>query len=162
MHAAVLAVTIVLLDQTTKLWVWATFLLGETRPIVPGLLNLRYVRNDGAAWGLFAGQRWPLIAISVFMLGLLIRHRHELIAFGRAGTLTLGLLCGGIVGNLLDRLRFAYVVDFVDLYWGARHFPAFNVADAAISVGVALYLWLTVRADLRMLAKPEAMRETAP
>ncbi len=161
MHAAVLAIMIVLFDQATKLWVWSGFLLGEKRPVIPGLLNLRYVRNDGAAWGLFSGQRWPLIAVSLFMLALLIRHRHELVAFGRSGVVTLGLLCGGIVGNLLDRLRYAYVVDFVDLHWGTRHFPAFNVADAAISVGVALYLWLTLRAELRLRAV-EGGRESTP
>ncbi len=148
MAAAALAILIVFLDQATKLWVWSMFVLGETRPLVPGLFNVRYVRNDGAAFGLFSGQRGPLIAVSLLMLGLLIRFRRDLAVFGRTGIATLGLLLGGIVGNLLDRLRFGYVIDFLDLHHGSRHFPAFNVADAAISLGVALYLWLTVRSEL--------------
>lgn len=141
-------------DQITKHVVWQSFRLGECRQVVPGLLNLRYVRNEGAAWGILAGHRWPLIAVSVGMLGLLYANRRELGHLGRAGRLAVGMLLGGIVGNLVDRLRFGYVVDFVDVYVGQSHFPAFNVADAAICVGVSLYMLASFRRT--MTATPAA------
>lgn len=155
-----LVATVACLDQLTKLWVWRSFRLGEARELVPGLLSLRYVRNEGAAFGLFAGHRWPLIAVSLGMLWMLCANRRELASLGRTGRLALGLLSGGIVGNLIDRLRYGYVVDFVDVFLGQSHFPAFNVADAAICVGVGLYMLASFRGVARATspapAKPEA------
>ncbi len=146
MFLAGLIVALVLLDQITKHLVWSSFCLGEVRPVIPGLFNLRYVRNDGAAWGLFSGHRWPLITVSVVMLALICRHRRDIIALGRSGFWAVGLLAGGITGNLIDRLRFGYVVDFADFFWKTQHFPAFNVADSAICIGVAFYVWATLAA----------------
>jgi len=143
MFVAGLLVLVTLLDQITKYWVWRDFRLGEARTVIPGFLDLRYIRNEGAAWGMFSGHRWPLIAVSVVMLALLIAHRREILELGRMGALALGLLGGGILGNLIDRVRYGYVVDFLDFHWGSSHFPAFNVADSSICLGVALYMILS-------------------
>ncbi len=131
---------VALLDQATKAWIQAVFVHGEKRVVIPGFFNLHHIRNTGAAWGMLSGWRVLLIAFSIAMLLLLIRRRHELFYRFRGGRLAAGLLAGGIVGNLIDRLRLGFVVDFLDFYHGGWHFPAFNVADSAICIGIGLYL----------------------
>ncbi len=130
----------VLLDQLTKLWIQTEFLYGEQRQVIAGLFNLHYIRNSGAAWGVLAGWRLLLILFAVVMLVVLVRRRQELFYGLWLGRPALALLLGGIVGNLMDRIRFGYVVDFLDFHWQGHHFPAFNVADSAICIGVGLYL----------------------
>jgi len=139
----ILAGVVVLLDQATKAWVLAAFQLHETLPVVPGWFHLTYVRNPGAAFGLFAGRaeafRVPFFLgiTAVALVAILVVAWRA--APGRTWFLTaLGLVCGGAVGNLIDRLRWGEVVDFLDVFWRSHHWPAFNVADAAISVGVIL------------------------
>ncbi len=140
-------VAIVALDQAVKHAVWSRFRWGEALPVLSACFQLRYIRNQGAAWGILQGQRWPLIAISIGMLALLHRHRNALAESGRLERSALALLTGGILGNLIDRLRFGYVVDFLDFHWNGWHFPAFNIADAAICLGVALYLGASIVAQ---------------
>ena len=140
MRLPLLICGVTLLDQATKAWVQAAFAYGEKRTVIPGLFNLHHIRNTGAAWGLLAGWRVLLIAFSLAMLLLLLRRRREFFYGFRGGRLAVGLLAGGIVGNLIDRLRLGYVVDFLDFYHGRWHFPAFNVADSAICIGIGLYL----------------------
>lgn len=152
-----LLAAITLLDQVTKHVFWSRFRLGELRVVVPGLFNLRYIRNEGAAWGIFAGHRWPLVLVSAVMLAILWVHRRDILAYGRTGSWATGLLAGGILGNLLDRLRLGYVVDFLDFHWQEHHFPAFNVADSAICVGVLLYLAISL-----FQGTPRPAAETPP
>lgn len=135
-----MAILIVVSDQLVKEWVRDAFALHEMWSIIPGVFNLTYVRNTGAAWGMFSGQNLALSLLAVVMLALLVIFRRRILPPGRLSAVALGLLCGGIVGNLLDRLRLDYVVDYLDFYWGTAHFPAFNIADAAICCGVGLYL----------------------
>ena len=130
----------VLLDQLTKLWIQTEFLYGEQRQVIAGLFNLHYIRNSGAAWGVLAGWRLLLILFAVVMLVVLVRRRQELFYGLWLGRPALALLLGGIVGNLMDRIRFGYVVDFLDFHWQGMHWPAFNLADSAIFIGVALVL----------------------
>ena len=130
---------LVALDQVTKNLIWYCFRLGEAVQIWPGFFQIRYIRNEGAAWGILQGQRWPLILLSVVMLIVLNRNKSIANEFGWLGAASLVMLSGGIVGNLIDRVRFGYVIDFLDFSYGGRHFPAFNVADSAICIGVALY-----------------------
>jgi signal peptidase II len=145
MLALWVSITIAVLDQFVKCLVRARFSLHGGVVVVPGLFDLRYVRNTGAAWGIFAdGTHW-LALLSVVVLGLLVRFRHSFLPPGVAGRLVLGLLAGGIVGNLIDRVRLNYVVDYLDFYWRGHHFPAFNIADAAICIGVGVYLALHLR-----------------
>jgi signal peptidase II len=138
-----LAGTIVVFDQITKALVLERLSLGVPVPIVEGLLSLTLVLNPGLAFGLLGGVpsawRWVVAALSLVALAVLARVALRVLPDGGwPGRLAIGLIFGGAVGNLVDRARFGAVVDFVDVYWRGWHWPAFNVADSAITVGVAL------------------------
>ena len=140
MLALLLSSFIVAADQFTKFLVRNDFYPGDSLPVWPGLFHLTYVRNTGAAWGMLGGLNGWLAGLSVVMLLALVIFRRSLLSDTLAHRLALGLMIGGIVGNLMDRLRLSYVVDFLDFFWHGHHFPAFNVADASICVGVGLYV----------------------
>jgi len=140
-----IAGAVLALDQATKAWVLSAFTLYESVPVVEGWFHLTYVRNPGAAFGLFSGRaaafRVPFFltvtAVALVVIALVARR----LPVGRRWTLAaLALVFGGAVGNLIDRVRWGEVVDFLDVFWKAHHWPAFNVADAAISVGMVLLL----------------------
>jgi signal peptidase II len=138
-----LAGTIVVLDQITKAIVLERLALGVPVSVVDGLLSLTLVLNPGLAFGLLGGVpsawRWVVGVLSLVALAVLARVALRVLPDGGwAGRLAIGLIFGGAVGNLIDRARFGAVVDFVDVYWRGWHWPAFNVADSAITVGVAL------------------------
>jgi signal peptidase II len=145
----VLGSLVVILDQATKYAVRSRFALGDGLTVLPGLFDLRYIQNTGAAWGMLEGLSHWLIVLSVVMLAILIRFRHTFTTHSLCSRLALALMGAGIVGNLLDRVTFGYVVDFLDFYWASHHFPAFNVADSAICTGVGLYMLSTIRSEGR-------------
>jgi len=141
-----------ILDQATK--VWATRLLrnGEELEIVPGFFRLVHWQNTGAAWSLFTGKNDWLATISIVSLVALFYFRHYFDAHTRMGRIALGLLFGGIAGNVIDRFRVDHVIDFIYFYaerrgGGEVGFPAFNVADATITAGVVLLLWMSWRKE---------------
>lgn len=145
---------VVALDLATKAWVSALFVPGEAREIT-GFFKMVLVYNSGAAFSFLADaggwQRWfftlVTIAISVALVALLRRqHGHRMVA------LALALVLGGALGNLWDRLTLGHVVDFVLLHVGQYAWPAFNLADSAITVGVALLIWDSVRPRPRAAA----------
>ncbi len=138
--AVSLGSSIAILDQVTKCLVMQRFIRGESVTVIPHLFSLTYIRNYGAAWGIFSGQGQWLAVLSILMLGVIILFRKSFMKGLLWHRIATGLLIGGIIGNLVDRIKLGYVVDFLDFYLGARHFPAFNVADSAICVGVALYM----------------------
>jgi signal peptidase II len=145
-----IAICITVLDQATKFWVRESYALGHTQIIIPGFMNLTYLRNTGAAWGMLGGQSMLLSILSVVMLVVLVVFRRSILSDSRIHRVALGLMIGGILGNLLDRICFGWVTDFLDFYIGNHHWPAFNVADSAICVGVGLYVissWWTARAE---------------
>lgn len=140
-----LVLLVVVVDQLTKIWVVKSFVLYETLEIIPGFFNFTYLTNKGAAFGFLAGvdAAWRhyffLILASVAMVLIVVTWRrlhkdHAL--YGPA----LACIAGGAIGNVIDRLRFGAVVDFLDFFVAGHHWPAFNVADSAIFVGVALFL----------------------
>jgi signal peptidase II len=138
-----LAGAIVALDQITKAIVLEHLPLGVPVTVIDGWLALTLVLNPGLAFGLLGsvplGWRWVVAALSLVALAVLARVALRVLpAGGWTGQLAIGLIFGGAVGNLVDRARFGAVVDFVDVYWRGWHWPAFNVADSAITVGVAL------------------------
>ena len=143
--------TILVLDQLTKMIVDRTMSLHQSIPIIDGLFNLTYVRNTGAAFGIFAGSheafRLPfLILVSVLALGFVVvmlkRLRDE-----ETGLITaLSLIIGGAIGNLIDRVLYGEVIDFLDFYWSNYHWPAFNVADSCITIGVLITLFYLIKA----------------
>ena len=155
MTPLLVAILVVLLDQATKEWVRGAFSLHESLPVVPGFFHLTYIRNTGAAWGMFSGQNIALSVLALVMLVVLVLFRRKILPPGRVHRVALGLLCGGIVGNLFDRLRLDYVVDFLDFFHRGWHFPAFNVADSAICVGVAIYVLGTLLAPAPAAPAPE-------
>ena len=140
-----IAVAVAIVDQLTKLWIMTTFALHEQQNIIPGVFDLVYVTNTGAAFGFLAGSKNLLrqaffVAVAIIALIVIIFAYGHLKRQGRIFVYALGLIAGGAVGNLIDRLRFGSVVDFLDFYLGSYHWPAFNAADSAITVGVALFL----------------------
>jgi signal peptidase II len=139
-----LSALVLVLDQVTKLVVVQRFALGERLALVPGWLDLTLVYNRGAAFSFLAAadgwQRWFFIVIGVaasaFILWLLVRHGSQ-----RMFALALALILGGAIGNVIDRVFHGQVVDFVLAHWQDRwYFPAFNVADSAITVGAVLLI----------------------
>ena len=134
---------VLLLDQATKLLALARLSPGHPVSVVDGFLALTLVLNPGLAFGMLGtvppGWRWVVALLSLAALCALGLLALQLLPGGGwSEAFPLGLIFGGALGNLVDRWRFGAVVDFVDVYWRAYHWPAFNVADSAISVGVAL------------------------
>jgi signal peptidase II len=140
-----IAAAIVVLDQIVKAVMRSTLDLHESIVVIPSFFNLTRVHNYGAAFGLMNAAEFPfktvvLSIVATLALGALSWYGATLPAEQRLARLGLALIIGGAAGNLIDRLRSGYVVDFVDLYWRDWHFWAFNVADAAITVGVSLMI----------------------
>jgi signal peptidase II len=149
----VVAGTVIALDQLTKWLVRQEFLhTGDSRTLIPGLFDLCYIRNIGAAWGVLSGWQPFLIVFSLVAMTLLVWRRHALLGDLSLRWLVLGLLLGGICGNLIDRIRLRYVVDFLYFHWGPHYFPAFNVADSSICIGVGLFILLQWREERRRKA----------
>ena len=134
-----LAVLVILLDQITKTLIIGTFKLGDTQPVW-SFFNLVRVHNTGAAFSFLAGasgwQRWFFTAVgvgaAVFIIYMLRSHPGQ-----KLFSFALACILGGAIGNVIDRLLHGYVVDFLDFHYAGTHFPAFNIADSAISVGAA-------------------------
>ncbi len=127
-------------DQASKILVHQRFALGESVPLIPGFFHLTYVRNTGAAWGMFSGFSGWLTVFSIVALVLIIVFRHRWIGDSLRHRLAFACILSGVIGNLCDRLRYGYVIDFLDFHIGRHQFPVFNVADAAICVGAGLFL----------------------
>ncbi len=135
-----LIAVIIVLDQATKAIVRANLPLGDSHPVISGLLNFTHVQNTGAAFGLLNDVDFPfksivMIAIAGLALLAIAAYATQLGFEDRLARLGLALILGGALGNLIDRAMVGHVVDFVDVYWRGVHFWAFNVADAAITVG---------------------------
>ena len=140
MRVPLFAVLLVAADQLTKYWAVSRLKPVGSVTVLSGFFNLSYVENQGAAWGMLAGQQVFLISFSLLTLGFLVWRRRQLFAPLWGSTLTMTLLFGGVVGNLIDRVRLSYVIDFLDFHWRGAHFPAFNIADASICCGVFLFI----------------------
>ena len=135
--------SILVADQVTKFWITSHFSLYDAQVVIPGFFNLVYVTNKGAAFSMFASVESPLrhyffVTINIIaFLGLSIaafkmRRNH------RFYTISFALIAAGALGNVIDRIRYGAVIDFLDFYFGSYHWPAFNVADSSICVGVVI------------------------
>lgn len=137
-----IALVVILLDQFTKTLILGDFRLGEARRVTD-FFNVVRVHNTGAAFSFLADgsgwQRWFFVGLgavaAVFIAWMLNKHGHQ-----RLFAWALALIMGGALGNVIDRLIHSHVIDFLDFHWGARHFPAFNLADSAITLGAALLI----------------------
>ena len=123
-----LGIIVLVLDQLTKQAVRAHLVYNQKIPVIDGFFNLVYVRNDGAAWNILSGHSIILILISLAVLVALFVYRKRFLQDGLLHKVLLGLLVGGIAGNLVDRIRFGWVTDFLDFEFGTYHYPSFNVA----------------------------------
>ncbi len=143
---------VVVLDQLVKWWVTRTLALGEEVPVTPFLSWVRW-HNEGAAFSILSDatgwQRWFFVAMAVAFLAFIIYELRRLPQQARLMGWVYGLIAGGAVGNLVDRILHGHVVDFVLLHYQQWYFPAFNVADAALTVGAGLWIWTMLMEYLR-------------
>lgn len=145
-----IAATITFLDQISKLSVQRMLHPGQVIPIIPSFFNLTYVLNPGAAFGFLsdapAAVRGPFFtAISILAALFIVYYRSRHRGGHLLPSLGLTFILGGALGNLVDRIRLGVVVDFLDFHYGVYHWPAFNVADSAITVGVAIMVFEILR-----------------
>jgi signal peptidase II len=139
-YAVILVV--IALDQLTKMWATASLSPVGSMTLIPGLFNLTYVQNTGIAFGMFKGEG---LLVGIFVAGLALAalyHTRGLDWARREPNFVGGCLCGGALGNLIDRGRLGYVVDFFDVHLSVHHWPVFNVADSLICLAVA---WIVFR-----------------
>ncbi len=141
----VIIVLTVVFDQVSKLWIVNSFELFHSKIIIPGFFNLVYVTNSGAAFSILADVDSPwrhyfFVGVGVVALIVLSFFWYRLRKNSAYFSVALALIAGGAAGNLIDRVRVGAVVDFIDIYVGSYHWPAFNVADSAICIGVTVYL----------------------
>lgn len=139
-----LSVLVIVLDQITKQLILANFQPYEVLPILP-VFNLTLMFNSGAAFSFLADQggwqRWFFSAIAVVVSVVIVLWLKRMPSTDRLLAIALALVLGGALGNVWDRLMLGHVVDFIQVYWDVHYFPAFNVADSAITIGAILLLW---------------------
>ena len=142
----VVAGAVLILDQVTKALILAHLSLGGSIAVIPGFFDLTHVHNPGGAFGFLAGMSAEVrsllfVAVSLVAAGLILYFYWQTPLGQRFLSFGLALIFGGAVGNLVDRIRFGIVVDFLDVYAGTLHWPAFNVADSAITIGVGIFAY---------------------
>ena len=139
-----LSLIVIVLDQATKQWFESSFMVYEVVNVLP-FFNLTLVYNEGAAFSFLSDQsgwqRWFLAAVATVVTSVLVIWLRGLQQQEKLTAISLGLIIGGAVGNLIDRLLFGHVIDFLDFYIGQYHWPAFNIADSAIFIGVAVMIY---------------------
>lgn len=130
-----------IVDQATKLYIHATMKLYQSVPVVDGLFNITYLRNRGAAFSFLSDASWRLpffIVVTLVACCVIVAVMVKLRQDQTLAQVALAMIFSGAVGNLIDRVRIGEVIDFLDVYWKSYHWPAFNVADSLICVGVGL------------------------
>jgi signal peptidase II len=137
---------IVIADQVTKYIVDRNMPLHHSIPIIDGVFNLTYIRNTGAAFGIFSGSheafRLPfLITVSLAAIGFIFMMLKRLRECETGLITALAFILGGAIGNLIDRITYGEVIDFLDVYWSHYHWPAFNLADSFITIGVGITVY---------------------
>lgn len=138
---AAVALSVLVLDQATKLLIDRVLDLHQSVTVIPDFFHITYIRNKGAAFGILAGSPFRIpffLAISSAAIVVIVAVIRKLQPQQRIAAVSLALILSGAVGNLIDRLRLGEVIDFLDVHWYEHHWPAFNVADSAICVGVFL------------------------
>src|SRR5215470_11975117 len=150
-YLLLVAVTLVA-DRWTKAWIQNRFDINESATVIDGFFNITYVRNTGVAFGIFSSISSPAksLLLSIFTACaavIVIMYSVRSPVRNRLLQIALSLILGGALGNLFDRLAYGYVVDFLEFYIGSYHWPSFNIADSAISVGVALLAIEIIRSE---------------
>lgn len=144
------SILIVIIDQITKYWIHhlSDLPLHLYPPngglvIIPGIFNIIFTVNKGAAWGILSDYSFLLTSMAFIALGLIFFFRNQIRLSQPIKQVCFGLLIGGIIGNLIDRLIYSYVIDFLDVHFKNYHWPTFNIADSAICVGTGIYMILS-------------------
>ena len=157
-----LAITflVMLLDQATKAWIISTMRIYDSFVVIEGFFSITHVRNPGAAFGFLAGA--PPLFRHIFFLAVTVAAIALILHYLRVSRIeepslvsALALILAGAVGNLIDRIRFGEVVDFLDVYIGSHHWPAFNVADSAITVGAGVLMAVLLRRRKQVIHSAE-------
>ena len=136
---------VVILDQITKIYIDGAMQLYQSIEVLENLFNITYVRNKGAAFGILSGANESLrvpffLVVSTIAIAVIIYMIYSYKEESKIFPLSLALILGGAIGNAIDRIRIGEVIDFLDVHWYEHHWPAFNVADAAICIGVAFLI----------------------
>ena len=132
------ALLIVILDQFTKFLVKQNFQLNQSIPIIKNILHLTYITNTGSAFGLFKGLNWFFVFFSVIVIIAIFYYLERIVKNEKLLQFAVGLLLGGTIGNLIDRVAYGAVIDFIDF----RIWPVFNIADSAVTIGVIILIVL--------------------
>lgn len=154
---AILTIAGLLLDQVTKLYIDRTMQLFDSIPVLPNFFHITYVRNRGAAFSFLSDASWRLpffIGISLVASIAILVAFHKLRDDQKLAQVSLAMIFSGAIGNLIDRVRLGEVIDFLDAHWYRHHWPAFNVADSLICVGVFLLAVDMLLEDKRLKGQP--------
>ena len=156
----IIAPLLLVLDQLSKLYIDRNFLLGESVTVFKNFFHITYIRNKGAAFGILSGSPWRVpffVTIGVIACVALLWYLYSTRAEQKLLQTALVMVFAGAIGNIIDRVRLSEVIDFIDVHWYQYHWPAFNIADSAITVGVGLMildLWREER-RLKKAKRPE-------
>lgn len=153
---SIIVIAGLLLDQATKLYVDAKMILHQSIPLIDGIFSLTYLRNRGAAFSFLSNASWRIpffIFVTIIAVSVIIVAMRKLKEEQRFAQVALAMIFSGAVGNLVDRVRLGEVIDFLDIYWRSHHWPAFNVADSLITVGVMMVALDMFRNDREMASK---------
>jgi|SRR3989338_3427461 len=134
------ALIIILIDQITKFLIKTSFQLKQSIPLIKNIFHLTYIRNFGAGFGILQQQKWILVFISIIVIGVIFYYLDKIKDKEKFLQIIVGLVLGGTIGNLIDRVAYGFVVDFMDF----RIWPVFNFADSFVTIGVIgliIYLW---------------------
>lgn len=135
----IIAVIVFIIDIASKFWIINHFFLFESASLLP-FFSITYVRNIGAAFSIFEGQRWMLAVVAIVISGVIVYLLYRNSRLKRLENFSLALILGGAVGNVFDRIYHGFVVDFLDVNFGDWHYPTFNIADCAICIGIVLFI----------------------
>ncbi|HID81774.1 MAG TPA: lipoprotein signal peptidase [Chromatiales bacterium] len=143
-----LSVVVIVLDQVSKLYIDQVFTLYQQKPIIDGFFNLTLAYNKGAAFSFLADengwQRWLFTGLAVIVSGVIFYWLKGLNKHEKITAISLSLILGGAIGNVIDRIAYGHVIDFLDFHYQQYHYPAFNIADSAITIGAALLIFHTL------------------
>lgn len=151
----IVAPLLLIVDQLSKLYIDRNFFLGESVSVFTNFFHITYIRNKGAAFGILSGSPWRVpffVTIAIVAAGAILWYLYTTRPDQKLLQISLVMIFSGAIGNVIDRVRLAEVIDFIDVHWYQHHWPAFNIADSAITVGVGLMivdLWCEERRNKR-------------
>lgn len=142
------SIIFLVIDQAIKFYLSSNMVVNQSTILVKNFLNITYVHNNGAAFSLFSGNRWLLVGIGVLAVIFILCYVGKLAEITDFDMFTYSLLLGGVLGNLIDRIIYGYVIDYISLNIFGYHFPIFNFADICIVVSVILIFFNMIKGDL--------------